>query len=186
MLKRVRESIIESAKEEGKKIIESAEQEVEKLLLDAKISGERKIEEAIREAKKTVEEEKREHLSGARLEAKRLISSAKDDAIRATYDDLIEVIKENLTSKKYAEILNELINKGLQEIGTNCIIYINERDKAIINVKGKDITIKKGNMLGGAIIESNDGKVKFNFTLEALLEEKKDEIRKKIAEKLFG
>jgi vacuolar-type H+-ATPase subunit E/Vma4 len=40
--------------------------------------------------------------------------------------------------------------------------------------------------LGGAIVESSDGKVMIDLTLETLFETRRDEIRKQVYEKLFG
>ena len=59
-------------------------------------------------------------------------------------------------------------------------------DKSLIPaLKGAKV-VEDLHGFGGALLESADGKIRMDLTLETLFESRRDEIRKKIYEKLFG
>jgi vacuolar-type H+-ATPase subunit E/Vma4 len=89
-------------------------------------------------------------------------------------------------SPEYKKFLKDSVDRAVSELGDGSIIHLLKGDKENIS-KMKNVSIVEDlNGLGGAIVESSDGKVIVDLSLETLYELRKDDLRKQISEKLFG
>ena len=71
------------------------------------------------------------------------------------------------------------------ELGNETVLHIVKGDKKFVaSFKGKVFEDLEAD--GGLLLETTDGKVGIRLTLESVLEMNKDDLRKKISEKLFG
>ncbi len=184
MLADIRETLLSEARKAGESAMKTAEAELESELAKAKKEGEALVHLAKTGAKSAVENERRERQSWAKIEAKRVIIEAKEDAVNAAFDDLIELLKKYAGTKPYAEKMREKISAATGEIGGKCIIRIRKGDKKLLQIKGADI-IEGADIMGGAIVESRDGKFRIDLSLESELAQKRDEIRKDLYKRLF-
>ena len=166
------DEIINKAKEEAKKIIDEARNKAKE---EAK-----KIEA---DGKKQASIVKGKILAMARRKANKHIIEAKEMAIQECIDEIRRKLK-NLKGKKYEDFVEKSIKEAMKEL-KDCYILVSRKDdekiakKFGIEVKGKI------NAIGGVIIKSKDGSKEIDATFDFLLEKKKEEIRIKIAEKLW-
>jgi vacuolar-type H+-ATPase subunit E/Vma4 len=184
MLRDIRGVILKDAKAEGEAALRNAEEGLEAELAKVKSEGEARVSAAEKEAAELVENERRERLSWAKLEGKRVISEAKEDAARAAFDALIERAKEYSGTRQYANRMKARLASAASEVGGKPVVHVRKDDKAL-SAKGADVR-RDADILGGAIVESRDGKLRIDISLEALLEAERDSLRKEIYERMFS
>jgi vacuolar-type H+-ATPase subunit E/Vma4 len=125
-------------------------------------------------------------LAWARLESKRIIAEAREDAIKSVLEDFFELLQKARKDKEYKRFMSTAIAQAATELGQTVTIHVLEGEKSLVpSVKGAKV-VDDLEALGGAIVESSDGKVMIDLTLETLFETRRDEIRKQVYEKLFG
>ncbi len=179
MLKEIKGTILKDARTEGESALAKAEEELEAELAKVKAEGEAGIASAEAEAKSLVEGERRERLSWAKLESKRILAEAKEDAVKAAIDSLIERLQSYSGTRQYGERMKPLIAGAVKEVGGKAVIHVRKGDKKLLSVQGADIK-EDADIIGGAIVESKDGKLKIDLSVEALLEARRDAVRKDI------
>jgi vacuolar-type H+-ATPase subunit E/Vma4 len=125
-------------------------------------------------------------LAWARLESKRIIAEAREDAIKNVLEDFFELLQKAKKSKEYKKFLGNAITQAAADLGQAVTIHVLSGDKSLVPpIKGAKV-VEDLDALGGAIVESADGKVIIDLTLETVFETRRDEIRKQVYEKLFG
>lgn len=182
MLKGIKETILKNASEESEAALCKTKNELEAELKKTKGEGIALVTRAEKEAMQIIENERRERLSWAKLETKRIIAGAKEDALNIAFEDLFSKVKSYADTKEFAEKMKRKISLAIKEIGGNTIVHLKKGEKKLFlkgNVR-KDVEI-----IGGAIVESKDGRVKLNLSIESFLDAQKDMLRKKIYEKMF-
>lgn len=184
MLKDIKGTILKDARQEGELALKKAEEEVEAELLRARKEGEARVKRAEGEAEATVESERKERLSWAKLEAKRLLAEAKEDAVNAALDSLIERVKSYAKTRQYAEKAKAKISSAVKELGSRAVIRVKKGDKKLLSVNGAEVR-EDADILGGAIVESTDAKLRIDLSVEEMLNAQRDMIRKEIYRRLF-
>lgn len=184
MLKDVRNTILKEAEKEGQIAFCKAEEELESEFVKVKTEGQEKIKFAEQEANGIVENEMRERLSWAKLEAKRIIAEAKEDVVSIAFDALIEKLRSYTTTKPYAVQMKAKILSALGEIGENAIVHVKKEDKTLFSALTREIK-PDADIIGGAIVESADSRLKIDISLEEFLNAKRDKIRREFYIRLF-
>ncbi|MFH1442821.1 MAG: V-type ATP synthase subunit E [Candidatus Micrarchaeota archaeon] len=157
---------------EAKLIKEGARKEMQK-----------RQEKAEKDAENFVERE-RMRIPAARLKAKRIIQDAKYSLVDASLKELAEMLEAKTSNRReYEKTLEALIKDGLSEVGKSALIHVRKQDAAFAKKYGKVVEI---GCMGGAIISSEDGKLRINNTYEAILERKRDELEQQAFEAMFG
>ncbi|MCX8197533.1 MAG: V-type proton ATPase subunit E [Candidatus Micrarchaeota archaeon] len=174
-----------NAEAESKKIINTAQKNAEKIVEAAQKSAEESIKKAKAEIAAVVKQENAERATSARLSAKKIISEAKEDAVEASLEEVWKEFKAQATRKgTYQQLLSRLIEEGIRELGTrDVVVLVRDEDRHL--VAGYRLAKLPDEYSGGAIIESANGKIRVNKTLEEMFAKKKDTLRKAIYEKLF-
>ncbi|MCX8197960.1 MAG: V-type ATP synthase subunit E family protein [Candidatus Micrarchaeota archaeon] len=174
-----------SAEAEARKIVHSAEKNAEKIEAEAKEKAELAVKAAKREAIEYSKQESSERLTSAKLSAKKIIDEAKEEAVDAALKQVWEQFKsESLKKSNYPQILDRLIREGLEELGAkDAIVHVRDEDRALVS--GFRLAKLPPGYSGGAILESADGKVRVNKTLEEVFSQKKPQLRKEIFDRLF-
>lgn len=184
MLKEIKGTILKDTRKEGEEALRKAEEEVEGQLARVKSEGEEKVSLAEREARAMVESERRERLSWAKLEGRRVLAEAKEDAVREAFDSLISRVKAYCGTRPYAAKMKEIISAAAKEVGGKAVVHVRRKDRKLLAVQGAD-TRGDADILGGAIVESRDGKLRIDLSMEALLEANRDAVRKEIYSRMF-
>ncbi|ENN96081.1 H+transporting two-sector ATPase E subunit [Methanocaldococcus villosus KIN24-T80] len=202
-IEKIKEKILEDAKNEVRKIIAEAEEERKKILEEAKKEAERRKEQILKKGEKEAEMIKNRIIAEAKLEAKKMILKTKEELIEKAIVKLREDLLKYPESNEYKEKLIKLIMDGAIALGGGeILVRLNERDdklidaqvlwnleKTIEDMTGKVTILKKGkpvNIIGGCILESSDGFKVLDNSLEAIFDRNLPNIRSKVMEILFS
>ncbi|MEM4554880.1 MAG: V-type ATP synthase subunit E family protein [Candidatus Anstonellaceae archaeon] len=179
------QQIHKNAEAEGRKIIHAAEKNAEKIVEEASKNAEESLKKAKAEAAAIVKQEHAERITSAKLAAKKIISEAKDDAVEAAVEEVWKEFVAAATKKStYPALLSKLVQEGLSELGAKeAVLYVRDEDRNLVS--GYKLAKLPPEYAGGVIVESADGKVRVNKTLDEMFLRKKDWLRKQIYEKLF-
>ncbi|MEK6843362.1 MAG: V-type ATP synthase subunit E family protein [Candidatus Micrarchaeota archaeon] len=172
-LEALKGELAKKTQSESLRIDSEARMEIKKLREEAKKDYENRMEFAQNEAKETIAREKM-RIPAARLKARRRIQDAKYEIVTDAFEELKKMLNARMSSgkKEYEKMLDALIKEGLEEIGAkNAIINVRKQDLQFAKKYGKTAEISCS---GGAIISSEDGKLRINSTFEAILEKKKE------------
>lgn len=185
------EDIINGIYDKGKIEIEnirkSSDEQVNKILEEARKKAENFLETNKKKIIKELEQEKIMKLSSTNVELKREYINKLDSLINDYVDNIKKELKNLRKTENYQKFLTNIISKGLKELNVNqnsAIIYISEKDKDLV---GNYVNIKFNQNLdeyGGAIIETKDGKMIYNGSLENIFNEKINYLKEKLYEKI--
>ena len=181
-------SLVSDAKKEAEEVVNSAEWHVGKMVSEEKAKRAILVKAAAEEAEVMIEAQRKEKIAWARLEAKRLISEAKEDAIKGCLESFFEEMKSARDSKQYQMFLNKVVSSALKELGASkATVHLLKGDKKYFkNGNGKVTVVEDISTAGGALVETEDGRIRVDMTLESLFESRKDDLRKEIYAILFG
>lgn len=185
------EDIINGIYDKGKIEIEnirkSSDEQVNKILEEARKKAENFLETNKKKIIKELEQEKIMKLSSTNVELKREYINKLDSLINDYVDNIKKELKNLRKTENYQKFLTNIISKGLKELNVNqnsAIIYISEKDRDLV---GNYVNIKFNQNLdeyGGAIIETKDGKMIYNGSLENIFNEKINYLKEKLYEKI--
>ncbi len=186
-IEKLTSSLLLEANKEAAGIVSAAESHARKMLEEERSQNEKMRKQMTDDAERTIENLRNERVAWAKLEAKRIMAEAKEDAIDNVLNDFFDALKKSRKTKKYKTYMNSQIKKAIDELNSDSlIVHVLKGEKSIVPKKKGVKVLEDLDSLGGAIIESNDRKVRINLTLETLFEARKDVLRKKISDKLFG
>lgn len=172
------------AEAEGRKLIHAAEKSAEKIENEAKEKADESVKAAKKDAASFVKQESSERLTSAKLSAKKIVDEARDSAVEAGLGQVWSAFKfESLKKSAYPQLLDRLVREGIRELGTKeATVYVRDEDRALVS--GYRLEKLPREYSGGAILESPDGRVRVNKTLEDVFAQKKLQLRKQIYDRL--
>jgi V/A-type H+-transporting ATPase subunit E len=186
-IERLTSSLLLEANKEAEDIVSAAESHVQKMLEEERSRNEELRKEMAEEARNTIENLRNERVAWAKLEAKRIVAEAKEDAINNVLHEFFEELKKARKTKAYKTYISNRIKDAVDEFGSGSLsVHVRKGEKSLVPKKKGIKIVEDLDSLGGAIVESKDGKVRMNLTLETIYEAKKDALRKKVSDKLFG
>lgn len=170
---------------EGKKLIAASERAAEKIEEEAKEKAEQQLKAAKKEASQFVKQESSERMTSAKLSAKKIVDESRDEAVEACLRQVWHEFKSSSLKKStYPALLSRLVSEGMAELGTtDAVVAVRDEDRQ--HLPGYKLSRLPPEYSGGAIIESANGKIRVNKTLEEVFSQSKGELRKKIYDKLF-
>ena len=157
----------------------NAKAEVESIIKKAN----EEAEEIIKNAEKEAKTAKGRILAMARRNANKYIIEAKEKLINECIEEIKKELKK-LPSRQYKKFIEKILKEAIKEMKDGYILASRKEDEEIAKKMGIEVK-GKIDAIGGVIIKSKDGSKEINSTFDALLERKRDEIRIKIAEKLW-
>ncbi|HSD57839.1 MAG TPA: V-type ATP synthase subunit E [Methanotrichaceae archaeon] len=175
------ESVLATSKDKVAQINAEADQEVARTLNEAR---ERAAE--IKSRKQTevghaVEAVERREISSANLEVKRSELNVHKDLLEQARLKLLEKI-QNLPKKENEAMLKKLLEPyNLKDMK----VYSNKRDEAFVSSLAPNYG---GNLdiMGGVVVESKDGALRYDLTYETLAREVFNNRMKEVSRILFG
>jgi V/A-type H+-transporting ATPase subunit E len=179
------ETVVKSIRQEAKKECEElrmqGEGEAEKILKEAHAKRDKILADALKEAVKAADRLRTHELARVELENKRARLVMEKELL----DQAIERAKErirNLRPVLDQDLMRRLITKHQSE-GT--VVHSADRHDSL--VRGSCSLRYGGHIdcLGGIIIESADGSVRFDYTYDSILERASDMAMKEVARILF-
>ncbi len=197
-IERLKGSLLSEANEDAEKITETARAHVQNMISEETAKLESAKVQAEADVARLLEEQQNERVAWARLESKRVLSEAREDSIRNALEQIYDSLGSVRKMPEYKGFVKSVITKGIDELsgakssGNGSItIHVMKGEKTLVPaVKGKTIKVVEDldstSNMGGAILETSDGRIRINLTLETLFEDKKDDVRKQIYDKLFS
>ena len=175
------ESVLATSKDKVAQINSDADQEVARILNEAR---ERAAE--IKSRKETevghvTEAIERREISSANLEVKRSELNVHKDLLEKARTMLLEKI-QNLPKKDNESMLKKTLEPyDLKDMK----VYSNKRDEAIVSSLAPNYG---GNLdiIGGVVVESKDGALRYDLTYETLAREVFNNRMKEVSKILFG
>lgn len=177
--------IEKKAGEEAKRIMHEADAAAEKIIAEAHAASKHKVAQAKGEVSSYLETEKSERLTSAKLACSKKIADAKEQAVLNSLGLVWEEMLKVRNSPAYKKLLHSLAESATEELGTsNVLLFTNSADRKYF----AGTKYRLGDSIqcsGGIIAEKKDASVRVDMTLEAIFEEKKDDLRKRIFAMLF-
>ena len=185
-LEELRAEILRRTSEEVKRIESEAAVEEKKVLDAAESERRAMLENAKKEAEAIAEAERNERLASARLKARKLLVGERE----ALVENAVAMVRERFFSvtrtPAYASLLKKLVEQGVAEVGEGAVVHLNARDRELLKrVKNARIADEPAAFVGGAVVESADGRVRVRNNLEALFEEYAGDVRKLVHSSVF-
>jgi len=200
------DALMSEAHETAENIIKDAKKNAERILEEQREKGRKRAREKVNSIDKKAQNDsmilKLRDTASAESKAKWLILEKKhiliENVLNQVNDELLKRIK---TDKYIYDIENLIVEGGIIVGATDLEVILNERDstlsldldniaKKISEKTGAETNItksrKRANVIGGAIIQTLDGKIVMNNTFDGILKYSEKEIRFKIAQTLFS
>ncbi len=189
--------ILEDVCKEAEALIAASEEEAKRALQAAKEESEKNYQAIIDSATNRAEMEKRKIKSLTEVEARNQLLQTKEAVIDAAFETALSQINAFTKTEQYHNYLLTLIEKTARKIGSKkLIIHVNAEDRKWLNEESLTKLSKKFHLelqlsnrdelvAGGCRIETVDGKIVLNNTMENRLQELKPALRVEVARILF-
>jgi V/A-type H+/Na+-transporting ATPase subunit E len=194
----IADEVICDVQKEAEAIIASAENEAKETLREAKEKADKDYNLLLSEANQKSEAEKRKIASVTEVELRNRLLQAKESLVDEAFAKATEALKNYVETDEYPLHLLKLLTSIAKRMDQPVLVVeVNAKDKAILT---EDALKKAGktaetelklsdaspNMIGGCRVQTEDGKIVYDATLDNRLEELKPELRAQIAKSLFG
>ncbi|MFH1835869.1 MAG: V-type ATP synthase subunit E [Methanobacteriota archaeon] len=156
---------------EADQIIKEAEKQRDKLIREAKVEGKLKSERLMR-----MEE------SSSQIKSARMIMEAKEEVVDNAIDLLWDEILKYRNGKDYEKLMEKLPDGAKGKVGDKPLLYVRKQDKKLFAEK----RVEEADITGGAILESEDGKVRVDYSLDAVFKDRREEIRRNLYKEIFN
>ncbi len=165
---------------------------IESIMSESRKYSIRRSKEILESYRESSEVEYKKEISKAEIDARMQALRIKEEVVEAVFAEARERLLEFADKEEYLEIMQKQL-KSLSSLVHVGNVILNKRDaerlgeEAIRKILGPKCDISVEDLgTGGFILISKDGKIAIDRTLDSLLASKKDEMRGRIAEKLFG
>jgi V/A-type H+/Na+-transporting ATPase subunit E len=140
---------------------------------------------------KQAESVKRQVIGAAELEVRNDQLKSMERAVNHVFEAATKEVTE-LSGVAHEKALARLIEEGLEVIGPSAVVYCSSKDSKAVSASLKSLghKLKMGEdsieTMGGVVLASPDGSIRFDNTFEARLERMRPELRKEVAGVLTG
>ena len=160
--------------------------------LDDSVSKlEAEYDKIIADGKKEADKIEKQIVGGSDIEARNKQLLALESSVNRVFTTALEQISNSDRTGDYANLIKSLLDESTKVLGTSeVIVFTNSKDKDTVqstlsSFPGSELSSETIDCLGGVKIQSKDGSMKFDNTIDARIERLKPLIRKEIASK-FG
>ena len=184
------------------KILNKSEKQVLSDLKDAGLNFKQNLDDSlatleseydkiISDGKKEADKIEKQIIGGSDIEARNKQLLALEAAVDKVFTTALEQITNSDRNSDYANLINTLLQQATSTLGTTEVrVFTNAKDKDVVqsslsNFSGSELSSETIECIGGVKIESKDGAMKFDNTIDAKIDRLKPLIRKEIASK-FG
>ncbi len=167
--------------------IKVAHEEAKRILDNAHAQGERTLEAARAEAQAFSSAEASSRLTSCQLEASRHLIESREEAVRQCLDQVWAWYAQSPRRAGYAAKLKGWAQKALDELDApGAVLRANEADSEILRSADFKVSKKTLECAGGVRVETSDGRIAVDYTLESQFERKREELLHLIHQKLFA
>ena len=137
------------------------------------------------------ESQKRQIIGAAELDVRNSQLRALEKAVNESFDFATKGISE---SDSYADAVGRLVEEGVEVIGASARVQCSTKDRRIVSSaikqlkSGAKVSLEEDPIetIGGVVLSTPDGSVRFDNTIEARLERMRPSLRKEVAAILIG
>jgi len=190
--------VLGDVQKEAEAIISSSQNQAKETLKVAKQQADEKYKTIINQATAKAEGEKRKIASVTEVEMRNQLLKSKEELVDIAFDKALARIKEFAATDEYNRYLLKLIKEVAKRIGQKKLaIQVNAKDKAWLTQDTLNRLSEKLNCeltlldqtedcIGGFKIQTVDGKITYDSTLDNRLGELRSVLRVEVAKILFG
>lgn len=194
----IADEVIGDVQKEAEAIIASAQNEAKETLRVAKEQADQTYNQLLSEANQKSEAEKRKIASVTEVELRNRLLAAKESLVDEAFTKATVSLKTYVETDEYPAYLLKLLTAIARRMDKPVLVVeVNAKDKAILTDEALEKAGEKAkttfklsdqipNILGGCRVQTEDGKIVYDGTLDNRLEELKPELRAQIARSLFG
>ena len=167
---------------------EQAFSTVESSRREAKVAVTRILEASVKQG----ESLRRQIIGAAELDVRNVQLKTLEKAVVEVFDAAMKELGES-SGARYEASLTRLVKEGLEVIGPRAKIYCRSKDRRMVSailhkLGGSQYTlipeVKSIDTIGGVVMTSMDGSVRFDNTFEARLERMRPSLRMEVSETL--
>ena len=171
--------------------LKSALDDSQQSLDDSITKLESEYDKIVSDGKKEADKIEKQIVGGSDIEARNKQLLALESSVDRVFTTALEQISNSDRTGDYANLIKSLLDESTKVLGTSeVIVFTNSKDKDTVqstlsSFPGSELSSETIDCLGGVKIQSKDGSMKFDNTIDARIERLKPLIRKEIASK-FG
>jgi V/A-type H+-transporting ATPase subunit E len=153
---------------------------------------EQEYDKVISDGKKEAEKTEKQIIGSSDLEARNKQLLALEEAIDKVFTKALDQIATADLSDDYSNLIKTLLDESTKILGTTeVIVSTNSKDKDLVQsmlskYSGAELSSHVIDCLGGVIVKSKDGSMKFDNTIDARIQRLKPLIRKQISSIFVG
>lgn len=175
--------------------IDSGKKDAQERLVAMSRSTKAEIAKILEGSEREAESIRRQILGSAELEARNSTLRALEGASNKVIQESLSAVTEK-RPEAYQKALTRLISEGALVIGRDAAVLCNEKDRKVVGSAVKELNRQNGMKLtvsdkgieamGGVVLQSSDGTIRYDNTLEARLERIRPQLRREIVNALSG
>ena len=171
--------------------LKSALDDSQQSLDDSITKLESEYDKIVSDGRKEADKIEKQIVGGSDIEARNKQLLALESSVDRVFTTALEQISNSDRTGDYANLIKTLLDESTRVLGTSeVIVFTNSKDKDVVqstlsSFPGSELSSETIECLGGVKIQSKDGSMKFDNTIDARIERLKPLIRKEIASK-FG
>ena len=189
--------VLGDVQKESEALILAAEKEAKKVLQAAKEKADQEYLSLVSQARLRAEVEGRRIASLTEVENRNMLHQTKEEYVDKAFEAALGVLEDFAETKQYRKYLLKLIEETAKRIGSkNLILQVNAKDQAWLTQENMKSLSKKLHLaltfsdqpldcIGGCKIQTSDGNVTINNTIESRLQELKLTLRTQVARIFF-
>lgn len=181
-LKEVEEDILKRTGNEARAILQQAQREADAILEDAKHKAGEYRQKAEASTKAILAMMEKREKAAADFDVRKALLDKKKAVIDSAVDKARQDIA-HLPERKREEYITALIRKAKSEIDVARVIANKKDRKAASSMNG--ISYNEGDITGGIIAETSDGKIRVDYQYDEILGDIKDKSLQQLGKILF-
>ncbi len=194
----IAQEVLNDVQKESEDIILLAKKDAKETLKAAKEEADQNYQALINQAAERTEGEKRKIASVTEVEMRNRLLQTKEELFDATFEKARVRLQEFVKTEEYHRVLFKLIEEAVKSIGQKVlVIQVNAKDKAWLMEDALSRLSKKVHCelkisnqteeyIGGFKIQTEDGRITYDNTIDNRLKELKPILRVEVAKILFG
>ena len=190
-LERTVEKILQNTEQQIVSSLQEALKSSQATIANAQVSLEQEYDKILAEGKKEAEKLEKQIVGNADLDSRNKQLLLVEESIEKVFEKAIAKLQTTDRGSDYSKLISTLLQESIDAIGTpEIIVQTNSKDKSVVQSSlskfpGATLSSDLIDCLGGIRVQSKDGTMKFDNTIDARLDRLKPLIRKDIASK-FG
>lgn len=190
-LERTVEKILQNTEQQIVSSLKEALKSSQSMLANSQVSLEQEYDKILAEGKKEAEKLEKQIVGNADLDSRNKQLLLVEESIEKVFEKAIKKLQDTDRNNEYSKLISTLLQESIDAIGTSdIIVQTNSKDKSVVQSSlskfpGATLSSDLIECLGGIKVQSKDGTMKFDNTIDARLDRLKPLIRKDIASK-FG